>query len=108
MLIQDFTFKPILIDSRYFRKGILLNVRNQNNEEAQAEISPLPGHSRESLEDALEQLANIKRRVHTTWWTKDALPHLESWRLFPSVHFGLKSALLDLIDPRLVIGCGGR
>lgn len=99
MLIKDFSFEPILIDSRFFRKGILLAIRNQNNEVATAEISPLPGHSHETLDDALEQLQSLKRRILTTWWTNQALPYLETWDLYPSVHFGVKSALLDLLDP---------
>ena len=99
MLIKEFTIEPFLIDSICLRKGILLTVKNQNNEVAKAEISPLPGYSIETLDDAMNVLRTCERKVLTTWWSIEALTFLDSWQLPPSVFFGLKSALLDLLDP---------
>jgi len=99
MIIQDCTFTPILIDSRSLRKGILLTLTSQDGEKASAEISPLPGYSRESLEDAQLQLRLLERRLLNTWWSKQTLQSLFHLDLYPSVHFGVESALLDLLDP---------
>ncbi len=88
-----------MIDSRCFRRGILLELLTQEGKTATAEISPLPGYSKEHLDNALGQLQTIKRRLLTTWWTKQALYSLDGLGLFPSVYFGVESALLDLLDP---------
>ncbi len=99
MMIQSCKFDPILIDSRCFRKGILLQLTNQKQETATVEISPLPGYSEETLDQALQQLGMLQKRLLTKWWTKPALHYLNTLHLHPSVHFGVESALLDLLDP---------
>lgn len=99
MLIRECSFEPILIDSRCFRKGILLTLTTHNDKKTTAEISPLPGFNKETFEDALHQLQNLKRRLVTTWWTRQAVYYLENLGLYPSVFFGVESALLDLLDP---------
>lgn len=99
MIIQECSFEPILLDSRCFRKGICLQLTTKEGKKAYAEISPLPGHNKETLDDAYGQLQLVKRRLLTTWWSKQALHYLGNWGLYPSVHFGLESALRDLIDP---------
>lgn len=105
MILKECKFDPILIDSRCFRKGILLTLTSQDGRIAQAEISPLPGFSHETLGDALKQLQLLQRRLLTTWWTKQGLHHLSNLGLYASVHFGVESALLDLIDPIEDIPC---
>ena len=52
MIIKDCIFETILIDSRCFRKGILLHLTNQEGKSTTTEISPLPGFSKETLEEA--------------------------------------------------------
>nr|NGX37825.1 o-succinylbenzoate synthase [Chlamydiota bacterium] len=101
MIIKECKFEPILIDSRCFRKGILLTLTNQNGKTTTTEVSPLPGFSEETLEEALHQLQKLKQRLLTTWWTKQALHYLSNLGLYPSVYFGVESALLDLLDPIL-------
>ncbi len=114
MILKECKFEAILIDSRCFRKGILLTLTSQDGRVAHAEISPLPGFSHETLGEALKQLQHLQRRLLTTWWSKQGLHHLSNLGLYASVHFGVESALLDLIDPieekpckkyALLIGC---
>ncbi len=100
MIIKDFSLETILIDSRCFRKGILLHLTNQEGKTTTTEISPLPGFSEETLDDALQQLKTLQRRLLTTWWTKGALHHLSNLGLYPSVYFGVETALLDLLSPQ--------
>ncbi|NGX47056.1 MAG: o-succinylbenzoate synthase [Chlamydiae bacterium] len=99
MIIKDCIFETILIDSRCFRKGILLHLTNQEGKSTTTEISPLPGFSKETLEEALQQLKKIKQRLVTTWWTKSALHYLSNLGLYPSVYFAVETALLDLLTP---------
>ena len=99
VLIQKCHFKPILINNKSLRKGILLTLTNQEGKTARSEISPLPGYSQETVEEALKQLESLKRRILTTWWTKQAISYLENLVLYPSVYFGIEAALLDLLDP---------
>jgi len=99
MIIQKCTFTPILIDSRFLRKGILIKLTDDQGKTASAEVSPLPGNSSETIEDALMQLRLLERQITTTWWTKQTLEALKNLSLYPSVHFGVESALLDLLDP---------
>lgn len=101
MIIKDCTFETILIDSRFFRKGILMTLTNQEGKKTMSEISPLPGYSKETFEEALQQLQQLKRRLVTTWWTRQSLYYLENLGLYPSVFFGVETALLDLLDPIL-------
>lgn len=99
MIINHFSFEPFLIDSRIFRKGVLLHIAASNGRETTVEISPLPGHSLETFEDARQQLTQIQRRIMTTWWSKPALKALRRMELYPSVYFALETAILDLLDP---------
>ncbi len=99
MIIKSCKFHSILIDSRCFRKGILLQLTTHEGKTATTEISPLPGFSVETLDQAYDQLQKLTKRLLTTWWTKPALHYLETLNLYPSVYFGVESALLDLLDP---------
>lgn len=99
MIIQKCIFKPILIDSRFLRKGILIELTSDKGKVSSAEVSPLPGTSTETIEDALLQLRLLERQIYHTWWTKQALEPLKNLGLYPSVHFGVESAILDLLDP---------
>lgn len=99
MIIQRYSIEPFLIDSRIFRKGIRLHLEGSNGAKTTVEISPLPGFSKESFEDAKKQLLQIKRKITTTWWSRSALQILGRMNLFSSVHFGLEMGILDLLDP---------
>ncbi|MBS0628985.1 MAG: o-succinylbenzoate synthase [Verrucomicrobia bacterium] len=99
MIIKSCKFYPFLIDSCCLRKGILLHLTGPDGRVATAEISPLPGYSTETLDEALQQLHKITKKLLTTWWTKQALHYLNGLGLCPSVYFGVESALLDLLEP---------
>jgi O-succinylbenzoate synthase len=99
MRVKDCRFETILIDSRCLRKGILIHLTSEDGQTTSTEASPLPGFSKESFEQALQQLQSLKRRITTTWWTKGALHYLSTLDLYPSVHFAVESALLDLLEP---------
>lgn len=99
MIIKNYTFASILIDSRCLRKGLLLQITNTEGKTVTAEVSPLPGYSHETIGEALEQLHILRRRLLTTWWTPSALSSLDHFSLCPSVRFGIESALHDLLTP---------
>lgn len=69
------------------RQGLLLRLKGSNEQTNWGEIAPFPGRSKESYAQALAQLLELLR----TGQTQEAL--------FPSVQFGLESAL----SPRVVL-----
>jgi O-succinylbenzoate synthase len=99
MIIQSYCFKPFLINSRIFRKGICLRLEGSNGRKTTVEVSPLPGFSKESFQDAKRQLLQIKREITATQWSKSTLQILGEMNLFSSVYFGLEMGILDLLDP---------
>lgn len=99
MMIKTCRCQPFLVDSRMLRKGILLQLTNEEGNTGVAEISPLPGHSKETFEEALAQIDSLKKTILSTDWTKERVAALQSLPLYPSVLFGLESGLLDLLDP---------
>lgn len=78
------------------RKRILFLLKNEAGKEAIGEISPFPTLNQETFEEALLQLKTFVPTLLNTDWTKDALDGLN---LYPSVAFGIESALLQLLDP---------
>jgi O-succinylbenzoate synthase len=85
------------------REGLLLELTGEGGVVGRGETSPLPGFSRESLDDAAEQLRGLAssmvgREVTDDWVdpTGDFNRELDSMDLAPSVRFGLELALWDL------------
>lgn len=73
------------------RSGLLLQLKGKRGEESWGEIAPLPPFSPESLHQAKsEVLREIPSLLKEKWHPKT---------LFPSVHFGIESALLDFLLP---------
>ncbi len=68
---------PFMIENRFARKGLLIDYAG-----VQAEVSPLPGYSHETVDQAYVQLQNLPASV-----------------LYPSVYFGLQSVRLALTHP---------
>lgn len=101
MIIKSLEYETILIDSRSFRKGILLQLTSSDGRIAFGEVSPLPGYSRETLQEAEKQIQGLIRKIKALWWSPSTLSLLETLGLYPSVYFGLESALQDLIAPQL-------
>jgi o-succinylbenzoate synthase len=85
------------------REGLLLELTGEGGMVGRGETSPLPGFSRESLDDAARQLRGlassmVSREVMDDWVdpTGDLSRELDAMDLLPSVRFGLELALWDL------------
>lgn len=106
MKIKECKFHHFIIDKHSSRHGIFLHFSNEIGQIAHAEISPLPGYSLESIDEAFRQLDQIKSfLLHTEWFQEDIHPTLLGLSLYPSVFFGLESVLTELCDPRIHIPC---
>lgn len=99
MIIKDCKFETILIDSRCLRKGITILLCNSDGKKIKTEASPLPGYSNETFEMVLDQLKQVKRKILSTFWTKEALHSLSTWDLYPSVYFAIETGIMDLFYP---------
>lgn len=75
------------------RKRLLFSLKNEEGNEAFGEISPYPSLNLETFEEAVAQFNSLVPLLKTNC----AL--IKSLALFPSVAFGIKSALLQLQDP---------
>lgn len=69
------------------RSGLLLQLVDENKQEKWGEIAPLPGRSQETIEQAFDQLVNLFSKGNV------------EKELFPSVQFGLESALQPVCRP---------
>ena len=91
--------RPLTVPGRRFnaREGFIFSMESDDNRGI-GETSPFPGLSRETTSEALEQLlavsAALKGRDISTVEEIDALFPVSC--MFPSVRFGVESALLDL------------
>lgn len=77
--------RTIYLYSRRFnggiRQGALIRLERENGRVGWGEVAPLPGFSQETLEEALQDLIEGEESS------------------YPSVQWGLASAMMDLIDP---------
>jgi O-succinylbenzoate synthase len=87
----------------HHREGLLLELTGEGGVVGRGETSPLPGFSRESLDEAAGQLRGLAssmvgREVTDDWVDSDGdfSRELDSIDLAPSVRFGLELALWDL------------
>lgn len=102
MKIQDWIIHPYNIPMMHgqMRSGVVLEIRGPEGHCGWGEIAPLPNWSRESLEQALDQLFSHKHKILDFDWSKESLQEgMKRLTLYPSVEFGLESALLSLTDP---------
>ena len=76
------------------KRGFLLYAKTVDGKEAFAEVSPLPGFSIETLDDAKKQLASLRREI-----INSPLDVLHKKNLLPSVVFGLDSLIYSLFSP---------
>lgn len=76
---------------KYARKSLLLHLQDARGNCALSEIAPLPYFSSETLLEAEKQLRSHFISPLST--------------LFPSVYFGISTALLDLTEPLCSINC---
>jgi o-succinylbenzoate synthase len=82
------------------RSGLLICATDELGVSAFGEIAPLPNWSKETLEEALTQLNHKKKEIQSISWNiETCFENLKELSLFPSVLFGLETALLSLLDP---------
>lgn len=102
MKIQSFSTEVYafpLKDGR-IRQGALIQIRNDEGKSSWGEIAPLSPWSKETFDQSLCQLHQKKKEITQIDWTLDSYSkEIKGLQLFPSVLFGLESALLPLLDP---------
>lgn len=82
------------------RSGVLINIVDAQGNSGWGDIAPLPRWSKETLDDAFTQLDQKQDQIiKITWAAHTCFKELEKLNLFPSVSFGLESALLALLAP---------
>lgn len=104
-------FHPVRIDSfvlhpyEFFfqsgrRRGVLIHLIDEKGTRASGDVAPLPGWSRETLEESIAELNEKKQDIIDINWSSDScFEDLAKLNLLPSVMFGLESALLSILDP---------
>jgi O-succinylbenzoate synthase len=94
--------RPLAVQNMplHAREGLLVRLQTGNGIEAFGDVPPLPGLSEESIEIAYIQLDEICRQFigqDIAWGSSAMQDSLNPRRTYPSVRFGVESALLDLI-----------
>lgn len=93
--LRFFYFKLNIQSLLKEKEGIALLATTNDGKKAWAEVSPLPGYSKETLLDSLEQLYTIKEKL-LALDLQEAFLLVQKTSLFPSVSFGLESLLHTL------------
>jgi o-succinylbenzoate synthase len=90
----------IPLTSGQIRSGVLVNLIDEEENSGWGDIAPLPKWSNETLDQSLSQLIRQKQAILKIDWTaRSYLKELIQLSLYPSVAFGLESALLSLLTP---------
>lgn len=86
------------------RRGIILQIINENGAAGFGEIAPLPGVSRETIpavEEELLRLGPFLTETDLPGHLEDLRKHFTEWlgnqKLSPSVRFGIETAILNLL-----------
>ena len=89
------------------RSGIIIILKDELDNFGAGEIAPLPGLHSESLKDVLNQLKNLKKQligtkinIENTQNAFICFELLKKDNLYPSVSFGLESAICNLLCMR--------
>jgi o-succinylbenzoate synthase len=87
--------EPLVLAGRAHtcREGLLVRLESEGKE-GWGEVAPLPGFSRETLEDAIQRFENIRREL--TGSEQDAFLAIHRPDLAPSIRFGLELAWYNL------------
>jgi o-succinylbenzoate synthase len=95
---------PLVNRSVEWREGTIVRLQDDRRHEGTGEISPLPGFSRETLDDTLSQSIQIIDEIGKVAWPDSMAEDIFSSELsrridalYYSVSFGLSSALLQLL-----------
>ncbi len=102
MKLQSLSLHPyqFLIVDGLKRFGVLVQLIDENERVGWGDIAPLPVRSCETLEEAFFQLnLNMQKILSMEWLESTCLQELAALKLFPSVLFGLESALFSLLTP---------
>lgn len=99
MKIKTLSLYPheIHLKDERMHKGILIHLVDNEGNAGWGEASPLPGWSQETVEDAWQQLEQLKPTILSLHWA--SVNRLKDLELLPSVAFGLESALLSILKP---------
>lgn len=82
------------------RKGILINLTDDQGNSGWGDVAPLPKWSQETLEDSSKQLNQKRQEILKIDWTAhNCLEEIKKLKLLPSALFGLESALLSILCP---------
>lgn len=102
MQIKTFCLHPyeIPLTDGKMRQGTLINITDQDENSGWGEVAPLPKWSRETLDEALQQLHHKQQEImKVDWSAQNLFKKIEKLNLLPSVSFGLESALLSILSP---------
>lgn len=102
MKIQAFHLKPyeFYLKNGSIRKGSLIQIVDKVGNNGWGDIAPLPNWSKETLQEALQDLEKKKETILAIdWQEKECLEELNNLSLHPSSLFGLESALYSLLTP---------
>lgn len=82
------------------RRGSLIKAVSEDGAFSLGEIAPLPGWSKDSLQEALSSIKKQQAFIESCHWSFDTVfSQLQKLELTPSALFGLETALLGLLDP---------
>ncbi|MDP1880950.1 MAG: o-succinylbenzoate synthase [Parachlamydiaceae bacterium] len=95
-----FTYK-IPLTNHQQRSGIFIKITDQQDRIGWGEIAPLPIWSHETLDECFQQIVEKISLILSIQWTISSwMEELNHLQLFPSVSFGLESALLSILSPQ--------
>jgi len=102
MRIEQLSLQPyrILLKTGIIRLGFLIRLIDQEGRVGWGEVAPLPGRSRETLEQTFYQFNATKEKMQELDWNcNNYLTQLQSFSFLPSLSFGWESAIAFLLFP---------
>jgi o-succinylbenzoate synthase len=82
------------------RSGVIVKITDEKGHHGYGDIAPLPKRSRETLDESVQQLEKKRQEImQIDGSAHDWLQEMAKLQLFPSVLFGLESALLAILIP---------
>lgn len=90
----------IALSSGQIREGGVLEIENEEGDCGWGEAAPFPQRNLETFKEVFFQLQGKKKELlQKEWVVETCLQQLSDFFLYPSLHFGLESALLSLLNP---------
>jgi len=102
MRIQTLTLLSYAIPLTFgpMRSGVVVHVVDTAGRQGKGEVAPLPKFSQETLDQCIAQLNDKRQAILDMEWELNSMQQqLAMLKLYPSVSFGLESALLAILDP---------